>query len=51
MTERLPETVLRRLESEGLVSGSLTWDGLGHISGLTSFGEKVLEDLKSAEVE
>jgi hypothetical protein len=51
VTERLPEAVLRRLESEGLVSGSLTWDGLGHISGLTSFGEKILEDLRSVENE
>jgi hypothetical protein len=48
VVERLPEGVLRRLESVGLISGSLTWDGTGHISGLTSFGEQVLEDLRSA---
>lgn len=48
VTECLPGPVLRKRESEGLVSGSLTWDGLGHISGLTSFGEKILEDLRSA---
>lgn len=50
VTKRLPEAVLRRLESLGLVAGSLTWDGLGQISGLTTFGEGLLADLRSTEI-
>lgn len=45
--EKLPEMVLRKLLSLNLIDGEITWDGVTVITGLTTFGARILEDLKS----
>ena len=46
--EKLSEIVLRKLVSLNLIDGEVTWDGVSVITGLTSLGARILDDLAGA---
>jgi hypothetical protein len=43
-----PPPLLQALLSLGLIDGTVTWDGSNYITGMTAFGESLLDDLRSA---
>lgn len=47
---KYPETILRRLESLGLITGSINWDGMAVIAGTTSTGESILQELHDVQL-
>lgn len=49
VADAYPASLLTQLERLGLIDGSITWDGVAHITGTTAFGAQVLEDLHSVE--
>ncbi|KRC63580.1 hypothetical protein ASE12_01645 [Aeromicrobium sp. Root236] len=51
VVDKLPDPVLRKLLTVGLIEGSILWDGTSHVPGLTTFGERILADLRSVEIE
>lgn len=46
---RYPSIVVSDLLRAGVLSGSATWDGSTHVSGLTTTGEALLDWLRQAE--
>ena len=42
-----PPPLVQQLQSLGLLDGSLTWDGVIHVTGTTVFGAQILADLRS----
>ncbi|KQY58901.1 hypothetical protein ASD11_04540 [Aeromicrobium sp. Root495] len=49
--EGVPDPVLRRLQGEGLLDASINWDGRAHVSGLTSMGQAILDELREVSPE
>ncbi|MFC7861271.1 hypothetical protein ACFQ9D_09695 [Arthrobacter koreensis] len=47
---KYPEMLIRRLEGLGLVDGSLTWDGITVITGTTSTGTLILQELHNVDL-
>lgn len=46
-TTHYPPFLLHELERLGLLDGSVTWDGVSHVTGTTEFGARLLNDLRS----
>ena len=47
---KYPETLIRRLHGLGLIDGSLTWDGITVITGTTSTGLLILQELHNVDL-
>lgn len=43
--EKYPEAVLRSLERLGLISATINWDGSAYVSGMSSLGDSILDEL------
>jgi hypothetical protein len=46
-----PSPVITVLGNLGLIVGSASWDGVVRVTGMTKFGELVLEDLHRSSTE
>ena len=47
---RYPDTLIRRLQRLGLIDGSVTWDGMTVITGTTSTGTLILQELHNVDL-